>query len=166
MLQVSEETESRTNSEADTGSSGPQSVLPPIRLLEHQSLPARYTDIQSVETNQTARISLQLSSNVKEPYTPEKKSDQHANPSAHPPNKSSRCPQSLLSVSTVFPVRQAASPTRHQRLSSAGEGGSKIIQPNPQVENSTIPQKSFFKRFLIIFQYLNHTPPTISATTR
>ncbi|WP_223162588.1 hypothetical protein, partial [Ruegeria intermedia] len=60
--------------------------------LDHRAktLPARYTDIQSVETNQTARISLQLSSNVKEPYNPEKKSDQHANHSAHPPNKSSR----------------------------------------------------------------------------
>ena len=83
-----------------------------------ETLRARYTDIQSVETNQTAHISLQLSINVKE-QTPRAKNQtvapipQRARLITFP-----RCPQSILSV----PAASAAP----QRLSSAGEGGSKV----------------------------------------
>ena len=69
----------------------------------------------SVETNQTARISLQSSINVKQHCHPEAKNKtdapipQRARPD-HPSN------------AAVSPARPAVSPTRQQHLSVAGEG--------------------------------------------
>ncbi|CUH49007.1 hypothetical protein RUA4292_04227 [Ruegeria atlantica] len=59
----------------------PKAVQTVKLTLDHraEALPARYTDIQSVETNQTAHISLQLSINVKEHNTQSQKSDRCAN---------------------------------------------------------------------------------------
>ncbi|MBO9434351.1 hypothetical protein J7394_09055, partial [Ruegeria sp. R13_0] len=80
------------------------------------------TDIQSVETNQTAHISLQLSINVKEHNTQSQKPDRCANPSARPANHLPKMPTASPMRPTVSPVRLTVSPVRLQRLSSAGEG--------------------------------------------
>uniref|UniRef100_UPI001C2C742F hypothetical protein n=1 Tax=Ruegeria arenilitoris TaxID=1173585 RepID=UPI001C2C742F len=53
--------------------------------------------------------------------------------------------------------RQAVSPTRQHRLSSAGEGGSKDNQQKPQVENSKNLKKTAFSRKYAIIQLLNHS---------
>ena len=79
----------------------------------------------SVETNQTARISLQLSINVKQHCHPEAKNKtdapipQRARPD-HPSN------------AAVSPARPAVSPTRQQHLSVAGEGLSTVSLQQPQ----------------------------------
>ena len=56
VLKVTKVTKSRPNSEADTPSSA--TTLTPL-VRKHHHLRVRYTDFQSVETNQTAHISLQ-----------------------------------------------------------------------------------------------------------
>ncbi|WP_209599670.1 hypothetical protein, partial [Ruegeria sp. HKCCSA071] len=60
-------------------------------------------------------------------------------------NLNTRCPQSLLSVSTVFPVRQA-------NLCCAGEGRSKYYSQNPQAENDVIGLFFEFSLFIDLFQ--------------
>ncbi|MES0863199.1 hypothetical protein ABLN87_12660, partial [Ruegeria sp. SCPT10] len=46
-----------------------------------------------------------------------------------------RCPQSLLSVSTVSPARLRHLKRPNNNLSAAGEGGSKHNKHKPQAEN-------------------------------
>ncbi|WP_216603871.1 MULTISPECIES: hypothetical protein, partial [unclassified Ruegeria] len=56
--------------------------------------------------------------------------------------------------------RQAVSPTRQHRLSSAGEGGSKYNKQIPQAEN-TQKQKKFLKSsFIQQLQMLNSGQPS------
>ncbi|MBO9448132.1 hypothetical protein, partial [Ruegeria sp. R14_0] len=62
---------------------------------------------------------------------------------------------SLPSVSTVFPVRQAVSPTRQHRLSSAGEGGSKYNKHPPQPKNSLNLKKTEQTCFSSLKQYIS-----------
>ncbi|CUH41203.1 hypothetical protein RUM4293_00070 [Ruegeria atlantica] len=124
----------------------PKAVQTVKLTLDHRTkaLLARYTDIQSVETNQTAHISLQLSINVKE-QTPRAKNQTVA------PITSARPPKSFPKMPTVSPMRPAVSPTRPtvspvcpKRLSSAGEGGSKYNRISPQAENWTNLRKTEF----------------------
>ena len=118
----------------------------------------------SVETNQTARISLQLSINVKQHCHPEAKNKtdapipQRARPD-HPSN------------AAVSPARPAVSPTRQQHLSAAGEGRSRPNQKESQAQNTRKFEKSS-KPFIIIilngkFQQLSllQNVPTNGITT-
>ncbi|WP_209598541.1 hypothetical protein, partial [Ruegeria sp. HKCCSP351] len=58
-----------------------------------------------------------------------------------------KMPQSLLSVSTVFPVRQA-------NLCCAGEGRSKYYSQNPQAENDVIDLFFELSFIITLFQRL------------
>ncbi|WP_211198615.1 hypothetical protein, partial [Ruegeria haliotis] len=61
------------------------------------------------------------------------------------------CPQSLLSVPTV-------SPARLQRLTSAGEGGSKYNPLQPQAENWKLPIFFDFSYFITLNQPITSSP--------
>ncbi len=79
----------------------------------------------SVETNQTARISLQSSINVKQHCHPEakNKTDAPINQRARPAHSSN---------AAVSPARPAVSPTRQQHISAAGEALSTVSLKQPQ----------------------------------
>ncbi|MCG6557896.1 hypothetical protein MB818_06775, partial [Ruegeria sp. 1NDH52C] len=107
-----------------------------------------YTDDQSVETNQTAHISLQSSINVK----------QHCHPKAK--NKTDapipqRARPAHSSNAAVSPACPAVSPTRPQHLSAAGEGGSRPNQKESQAQKYKNLKKSQKKGKIQYIQSLN-----------
>uniref|UniRef100_UPI0024949764 hypothetical protein n=1 Tax=Ruegeria atlantica TaxID=81569 RepID=UPI0024949764 len=74
---------------------------------------------------------------------------------------SARPPKSFPKMPTVSPMRPAVSPTRptvsparQRRLSSAGEGGSKVYQTKPQAENDVLGDFFPSFRLTVIYQYL------------
>jgi hypothetical protein len=81
--------------------------------------------------NQTAHISLQSSNNVKE-QTPKTQKQTVAQILSATAYIHTRMPQSLLSVITVFPIRQQRPRRNQPRLSAAGEGGSTHNNKCPQ----------------------------------
>nr|WP_254447990.1 hypothetical protein [Ruegeria arenilitoris] len=117
-------------------------------VIGDKPLPARYTDIQSVDTNQTAHISLQLSNNVKEQTTKTKKQDHHANKSAQPPNP-------LPQMPTVSPMRPANSPARHQTHKDPVK---RLLSPTQyfrKKKKTKVQKKSRFGKTFCKNSYLN-----------
>ncbi|MCE8507267.1 hypothetical protein KBY28_02280, partial [Ruegeria pomeroyi] len=107
-----------------------------------------YTDFQSVETNQTAHISLQSSINVKEHCHPKAKNKTDAPiPQRARPAHSSNA--------AVSPACPAVSPTRPQHLSAAGEGGSRPNQKESQAQKYKNRKKSLQRWDRYIFQLLS-----------
>ena len=84
--------------------------------------------------NQTARISLHLSSMSKS-NTKSPKQDRCANFPARPPHNPSRCPRLSEASNRLSGPSQRLSAVSPVRLSSAGRGGSKVRRPNPQHQN-------------------------------
>ena len=134
VLQYQKIPKNRTNSEADNSSSGRN---PRVAISRRPF----------VETNQTARISLQILAMSKS--NPETKTRPVR------PELSARPPDTTSELSTVQNLRTSARrPFRcpRVRLSSAGEGVFRVSAGCPQAEISRKSQKTSFFRYVSVIK--------------
>ena len=102
--------------------------------------------------------------NVKELHQKAKKQDRGANSLALPPHHILQMPQSLLSVSTVFPIRPEPRNPPPCRVAAAGEGGSKHNSNHPQYLN--YKNHTFFENQEIITQKQHPKPNTKNSNRK